>query len=235
VCFNTTVQVMEERCVTKYISVPSVETRTVMKRVEVCRPETVHHRKLVRLGHYECCEVPRLFGGHSHGGCGDSCGGCGGCETSCTRTVRKWKYCPEYEDCCETRMVKHTECVPECVQVNVCKKVPVQEKVKVCVNKCVPQTRCETYTCCVPKCVPYQACRKVCVCVPCTETVTCCRMVCRQVAKQVCEAPCAPTCETTSCCDSGCGGHRFHFSGFRGFRGHGGCGGGCDSGCGGCH
>jgi hypothetical protein len=238
-----TQQVTENRCVTKTIMVPCVETRTCYEKREVCKPVTTHHRKLVRLGHWECREVQPLFSHVGHG-CGKGCGDpCGGCETSCApcpRTKRVWVHCPEYEDCCETKMVKCCESYPVCKQVTVCrpkcvtetcpvtvcKRVPVTKQVQCTVCKCVPQCHQETYTCCVPKCVPYQACRKVCVCVPCTETVTCCRMVCKQVAKEVCEAPCAPTCCETQCCK------RWDFGGhFRGLFNKG-C--GCDSGCGGC-
>jgi len=227
VCCTTSVPTWEERTVCKWISVPCVETRTVMKKVEVCKPVTVHHRKLVCLGHYECQEVQPLFAkhgcGHSCGGCGDSCGGCA---TACPRTRKVWKYCPQYEDCCETKMVKCWECVPTTCQVTVCKKVAVQEKCKVCVNKCVTTQKEEVYTVCVPKCVAVQCTRKVAHCVPCTEKVTCCRMVCRQVAKQV---TCASPCDT---CDSGCG-HKCHRSFFRSRSCGAGC--GCNTGCGGCN
>src|SRR4051794_24071116 len=54
-------QVVENRTVTKTVMVPCVETRTVYEKREVCKPCTVHHRKLVRLGHWECREVQPLF------------------------------------------------------------------------------------------------------------------------------------------------------------------------------
>ena len=234
------VQTMEERDVCKYISVPTVETRCVTKRVEVCKPVTCHHRKLVRLGHWECREVAScgsLFAKHGCGhSCGSSCGGCGdcgGCAPACTRTVRKWVHCPEYQDCCTTKMVKSHECVQEQCQVTVCKKVAVHEKVKVCVNKCVPQCKTETYTCCVPKCVAVQCTRKVKHCVPCTETVNCCRMVCHKVAKEV---ACTPSCNTCGSCDSGCGTKCHRTCGWFKSKSCGcsTCGSGCST-CGGCN
>jgi len=197
----------EWRTVCKCVGeVPCVETRCVRKKVETCKPVTVHHRKLVRLGHWECHEVCS---------CKKSCDPCGGCCTPCTRTVRKWVCCPEYEDCCETKMVKCCDWVSCQEQVTVCKKQYVQEKVKVCVNKCVPCYKDVTCEVCVPKCVPYQCTRKVKHCVPCTENVTCCRMVCKKK-----EVTCQPCC--TPCCEHKC--HRFSFS----FKRH--C--GCDSCCG---
>jgi hypothetical protein len=231
---------VETRTITKTVMVPCVETRTVFDKVAVCKPVTVNHRKLVRLGHWECKEVEPLFAK-----CGKSCDPCNPCGNSCTptRTKRVWVHCPEYQDCCETKMVKSWECVPrtcqvtvckpqcvtETVQVNVCKCVAQCRQVQCTVNKCVAQTCQETYTCCVPKCVAYQATRKVAHCVPCTENVTCCRMVCRQVAKTVADCnPCETSCCETKCCKS------FDFgSKLRGMFSKG-C--GCNSGCstGGC-
>src|SRR5205823_4269158 len=94
VCTYVSVPCEEWRTVCKCVTVPCVETRCVRKCVEVCKPVTVHHRHLVRLGHWECHEVCRsnFFGGHGHGcgsscgGCGDSCGGCNSCAPA-TRTV----------------------------------------------------------------------------------------------------------------------------------------------------
>ncbi len=222
-CYHT-VPTWEERTVCKWVSQPCVETRTVYKKVECCKEVTCHHKKLVRLGHWECKEVcsSGFFSkcGHSCGGCGD-CGGCSTCCTPCTRTVKHWVHCPEYEDCCTTKMVKSWECVPTTCQVTVCKKVPVYEKCKVCVNKCVCETKQVTCTVCVPKCVAVQCTRKVKHCVPCTETVTCCRMVCKKVAKEV---ACCPTPCCTSCCETKC--HKTWFKKS--------CGCGCDAGCSSC-
>src|SRR5436190_6090618 len=65
VCHKVTVN--EERIVNK----------TCYKTVQ----ETCMKQKLVRLGHWECREVHSWFGGHGHGGCGDSCGT--SCNNSC--------------------------------------------------------------------------------------------------------------------------------------------------------
>lgn len=189
------------------VSVPTVETRTVMKSVWTCKPVTTVTRKCVDMGHYECRQVP----------CHQSCltkwrkkrNCCCECCPPPMKTVRVW--CPNkvwVETPC-TKMVRVRECVPTTIQVCCCKMVPKQECVRVCCYRCVPQQKVTTCTVMVAKCVPYQATRTVARCVPCQETVVCCRMVPQTVVKQVaCCNPCNPCCTPCCCVSGGRRGHR---------------------------
>jgi len=213
-CYKTVHECVDKVC-TVWDTVPCVETRTVMKRVETCKPVTTVERRCVDRGHWECQEVPTFLGNlHSRSSKkgGDCCDPCNSfCQQQCvkTRTKKVWVSCKVWEEHCCTKMVKSCEYVPQTCQVTVCKKVPRQVCQKVCVARCVPECRQETYCCNVTKCVPYEACRRVCVCVPVCEKVTCCRMVPRCVAKQVTD--CAPSCNT--CCEHSDSCHkRFRFA-----------------------
>jgi hypothetical protein len=209
----------------KKIPIVKEEIRKVCKKVTVCEDrvvtrncyktvqETCMKKQLVRLGHWECKEVPALFGGFGGGhGC-NSCNSCNSCDTCCrTRTVKHWVHCPEYRECPVTVCKKI--CVPECVTVKVpvCKTVWCEEKVKCCTYQCVQEKRVEKCTVYVTKTVPCKATRTVRVCVPYEECVTCCRLVPRTVTRQVadccntcsnsCSNTCSNTCNscTTSCC-----------------------------------
>jgi hypothetical protein len=193
VTVNKVVPVEVERVCTSYTCVPTVETRTVMKPVTVCKPVTTVHRKCVDMGHYECREVP----------CGDG-------------FMTKLRKCFHKQDCCEgppptkvvkvwvpnkvwvetpvTRMVRTCEYVPTPVQVTVNKLVPVQRAYKVTTYQCVPEQVTQTYTVLVPHQVAFPATRTVEKCVPVVEKVILCRMVPRTVQKQV---------PVTGCCFGG--------------------------------
>ena len=190
-------------------------TRNTYKTVQ----ETCIKKQLVRLGHWETCQAPALFGGfgggglfsgHGSHGCGSSCGaaacGTSGCNDACntncarTRTKKTWVSCPEYRDCPVTVCTK--VCVPETVKckVPVCKTEWREEKVKVCTYQCVTENVVQKYTVNVSKQVTCKATRTVRVCVPFEETVTCCKMVPRTVTRQV-----ADNCNTGNACPStGC-------------------------------
>jgi hypothetical protein len=191
------------------VSVPTVETRTVMKKVVTCKPVTTIHRKCVDMGHYECREVPcresclaRLRKCCHRSDCCDPCPPC-----PPTKTVKVW--CPNkvWVETPVTCMKRVVECVPTCVQVTVCKMVPQQQTVRVCSYRCVTDVKTVPYTCMEARQVAFEAKRMVCKCVPCQEKVTCCRMVCRTVQKQVPVTPCCDVCPITCC--SGCS-HRHH-------------------------
>jgi hypothetical protein len=185
------------------------EERTVMRTRTVCKPVTTCTRKCEDHGHYECKEVPcgpslgeRL---HKHFGHKSDC--CDPCATECcepvrTKTVKCWVPCPTWVEHTCTKMVKSTECYPEVVKVNVCKKVYRTEVVPVTRTRCIPECHQETYTVNVSRCVPYKATRQVEVCVPHTETYMATRCVCKKVAKEVpvvescCESPCCNECDS---------------------------------------
>ncbi len=226
-----TVPVCKERTVTVTKRVPVVkeEIRKVMHNVTVYEDrivnktshkyvqETVMKKQLVRLGHWECQEVPALFGGfgggglfgghghHGNGACGDACGSAAcadPCKTSCstpcrTRTVKRWVSCPEYRECPVTVCKK--VCVTEAVKckVAVCKQECREEKVKVCTYQCVTENVVQKYTCYETRKVACKATRTVRVCVPYTETVTACRLVPRTVA------PKSDACGPTTACGNG--------------------------------
>jgi hypothetical protein len=193
VTVNKMVPVVHEEVRTCYISVPTVEHRTVYKTVVRCVPVTCVTRKCVDMGHWECREVP----------CGEDlwtrvrkmcrkhdC--CEPCEPPPTKTVKVW--CPNkvWVETPHTYMKKVCEQVPETIQVTVCKMVPQHQTHKVTTYKCVPESHVETYTVQVPRQVAFEATRTVARCVPVVENVTACRMVPRTVQKQV---PC-DTCDT---------------------------------------
>jgi hypothetical protein len=197
----------QEVTCTVWTCVPTCETRTVCKKVPVCKTVTTIKRKCVDLGHYECrcVEDHSIFsrfmaGGHKPA-CGDSCDPCGSCcAPVCVPTKVKKVWCPNkvwIEEPC-TKTVKCWETVQETVQVTVMKKVPVQQTKKVCVMKCVPECKTETYTALVPKQVAVEATRNVIKCVPVVEKYTACRLVPRCVTKQVtqdcCSVSSAPGC-----------------------------------------
>jgi len=214
------------RCVTTYrtvcetvnctrtycVSVPVCEERTVMKSYTVCKPVVHVERKCEDHGHYECKEVPcgpslhdrmKKFGHKKD--CCDPCEPC--CEPVKTKTVKVWVPCPVWVEKQCTKMEKVTECRPEVVKVQTCRKETRTEVVPVTRTKCIPETHNETYTVNVSRCEAYKAVRQVTVCVPHTESYMACRTVCRKVAKEVpvvdscCPSPCG------ECCDS-CGGHK---------------------------
>jgi hypothetical protein len=201
VTVNRVVPEWREEVRTVCVSVPTCETRTGTKRVQVCKQVTTVTRKCVDMGHYECREVPckeSFFKRHKHHG--DCCEPC----PPPTKTVKVW--CPNkvwVETPC-TRTVRTWECVPYTYQVTVCKMVPQQQTVKVCVNRCVAEQKTVTCTVMVARKVPYEATRTVARCVPVQEKYTACRMVCRTVEKQV---PVETCCESSSCytpcCESG--------------------------------
>jgi hypothetical protein len=211
VTVNRMVPEWREETRTVCTSVPSVETRTGYKRVQVCKQVTTVSRKCVDMGHYECREVPckeSCFKRRKHHG--DCCEPC----PPPTKTVKVW--CPNkvwVETPC-TRTVRTWECVPYTYQVTVCKMVPQQQTVKVCVNRCVPEQKTVTCTVMVARKVPYEATRTVARCVPVQEKYTACRMVCRTVEKQVPVETCGESCESSSCytpcCESGHGHRRGH-------------------------
>ena len=219
------VPVMRTECRKVCKNVTAYEERTVMKTCTQTVQETCMKKHCVRLGHWECQEVPvhecSLFRRH-HNDCCDPCASsC--CEPSCpkTRTKRVWVHCPEY---CETPV---TVCKKVCVQVPqtckvaVCHKVWEEVQVQVCSYQCVTEQRVEKYTVMVTHQVPTKISRTVRVCVPYEQTVTCTRMVRRerQVQVPVCEAPAA------SCCETSCG-HRGLFR-----SRHKSCGSDCGCGC----
>ena len=60
---------------------------------------------------------------------------------------------------------------------------------KVCVSRCIPETRVEKYTVCVQRSVPYQATRTVCVCVPVEECYTATRMAVKDAVVELLTDP----------------------------------------------
>ena len=183
------------------------EERTVMKTCTVCKPVVHVTRKCEDHGHYECKEVPcgpslseRLHKTFHHNDCCDPCNPC--CEVVKTKTVKCWVPCPVWVEKCCTKMERVTECHPEVVHVNVCKKVYKTVVVPVTCVKCVPECHEEKCTVMVSRCVPCKATRQVEVCVPHTETFMATRCVCKKVAKEVpvvetcCESPCCDTCDS---------------------------------------
>ena len=223
VCVTKRVPVMKEgwRKVCKKVTCWVV--RTVNKTTYKYEQQTCTKKTLVRLGHWECKEVPALFSGFGGGGlfsghgCGSSCGSCStGCNDACsnacnscsnackTRTVKHWVACPEYKECPYTVCKKVPVCEQVKCKVAVCKNVWVEEKVKVCTYQCVTEqqkVKCTVYT---KKTVPCTATRTVRVCVPYETEVTCCKLVPKTVTRQV---ACAPACGNTcgnACNDSCC-------------------------------
>ncbi len=211
VTVNRMVPEWREEVRTVCTRVPCVETRTGYKRVCAYKQVTTVTRKCVDMGHYECREVPckpSCFHRMKHHG--DCCEPC----PPPTKTVKVW--CPNkvwVETPC-TKTVKTWECVPYTYQVTVCKVVPQQQTVRVCVNRCVPEQKTVTCTVMVSRKVPYEAVRTVARCVPVQEKYTACRMVCRTVEKQVPVETCGGCAETSSCytpcCGSGHGHRRGH-------------------------
>jgi len=205
----------ERRKVCKNVTV--YEDRTVCKKEWKTVTETCMKKKLVRLGHWDCCEVPAHFANlFSKKCCSNPCDPCAPqCCAPKTRTKKKWVHCPEYQYCPQTVCKKVCVSVPTVCKVPVCKQVWEECDVQVCHMTRVESTRQVKYTVCVQKQVTYKATRTVRVCVPTEEEVTCTRMVARTVDRQV--ADCAPAC-TTSCsspCDTGCGRSHGLFSRFR--------------------
>lgn len=185
-----TIKEVKEVVVSKWVCVPTVEHKTVTKKVPVCKTVTEMQRKCVDQGCYkETCEetlVSRLKG-HFHG--------CGHCPDY--RTKKVWVPNKVWVETPVTKTVRSWECVTETVAVTVNKKVCVQEKqnVETCRVVCEPVT--ETVMVSVSKCVPYAATRQVSKCVPVTETYTATRYVCKPVQKQVVSNP-APCSESRS-------------------------------------
>jgi hypothetical protein len=210
VCVVKKVPVFKEECRKVCHKVTVYEDRCVTRNTYKTVQETCVKKQLVCLGHWECKEVPALFGGSlfsGHDHCGSSCGACStSCSDACapvcrTRTVKHWVHCPVYKECPVTVCKK--VCVPETVtcKVAVCKNEWREEKVKVCTYECVKENRVEKCTVNVKRQVACKATRTVRVCVPYEETVTCCKMVPRTVTREV---PVAPACSTpcsTSCCE----------------------------------
>jgi hypothetical protein len=213
VCVTKRVPVWKEECRKVCKKETTWEDKLVTKKSYKYVQETCTKKTLVRLGHWECKEVPALFSGFGGGlfsghSCGSSCGtpcgsSCGtGCSDACsspckTRTVKHWVSCPEYKECPTTVCKKVPVCEQVKCKVAVCKNVWVDEKVKVCTYNCVTENKVVKYTTYTKKSVPCTATRSVRVCVPYEETVTCCKLVPKQVTRQV---ACAPAC--TSTCDS---------------------------------
>jgi hypothetical protein len=176
-------------CCTKLV--PTVEERTITRRVAVCKPVTVMVTKTRDCGHYECREVPcgpsfhdrvrKHF--HHNDCCANEC-----CEVVRTKTVKVWVPNIVCEQVPCTRIERTWECVTEKCNVTVC--------------KCVTENKEETYTVLVPKCVPYEATRTVSRCVAVQEKVNVCKLVPCTVEKQV------PCCETSCCEPTCCGKHR---------------------------
>lgn len=217
-----------EVCEVKCVPTVTTERRKVCKNVTVCEERTVckkewrtvtetcMKKRLVRLGHWECCEVEvhSLF--HR---CRSSCDPCAPQCCPQTRTRKKWVHCPEYEYCPQTVCKKVCVEVPTVCRVPVCRQVWEEVDVQVCRYNRVESKRTVTETVCVPKQVAYKATRTVRVCVPHEEEVTCCRMVPRVVERQVPVVECAPACAPS--CDDCCTSRRSHFGRLRGGHGHG--------------
>jgi hypothetical protein len=177
--------VMEKRVRTVCVSVPHLETRTVMRTHWTCRPVTTVERKCVDRGHYECREVPcepglmdRLRKCFKKNDC------CADCCPPPTKTVKVWVPCMVWEERPVTRMERVCEQRPETITVTVCRT----------------ETRQETCDVPVTRQVPYLAKRTVNVCVPHEEVVTATRMVCRTVEKLVPVETCNACCEAVTCC-----------------------------------
>jgi len=216
VCVTKRVPVMKEECRKVCKKETCWEEKVVNKTSYKYVQETCTKKTLVRLGHWECKEVPALFSGFGGGlfsghGCGSSCGSCStGCSTGCndacsspckTRTVKHWVSCPEYKECPTTVCKKVPVCEAVKCKVAVCKNVWVEEKVKVCTYQCVTEQQKVKCTVYVKKSVPCTATRTVRVCVPYEETVTCCKLVPKTVTRQVACAPaCGNSCNTCNSC-----------------------------------
>jgi len=208
VTVNRVVPEVRNEVRTVCVSVPTVEQRTVYRRVEVCTPVTTCVTRCVDRGHYECREVPvrpscrERMRKHHRGDC---------CEEECvqTRLEKVWVPCVVTEQVPVTRMVRSSQCVPETVNVTVCRMVPRQESFQVTSYRCVPEQRVETFTVMVPRQVAFQATRMVSRCVPTQEQVTVCRLVPHVVEKQVPVETCCHEAEVT-CCSSGGKHHRRH-------------------------
>jgi hypothetical protein len=254
VCCNRTVTEWKDVCKKVCVKVPCCEERTVMRPHYSYVTETKCVTKCVDRGHYECREQYSCFKALCNGlqglcsrGCGDSCGGCDSgcgntsnacCAPSNCVTRKVWVPCMVQEQCPVTCCRKVCTMCPEVCKVQTCRTEYKDVVCKVCVTRCIPETRVEKYNVCCHRMVPYEACRTVCCRVPCEETVTCTRWVAKQVTREV---PCETSnacCDTgnacrTSCCSlfrhhgcGGCGdscGHKSCFSGL--FSGCGGCGG----------
>ncbi len=213
-------QVTCNRYVTEYVDkpyttwtcVPTVETRTVCKKVWTCNPVTTCTRKCVDQGHYECREVPA----HSLFGCfkKHKTDPCDPCAPVCqpTKTVKVWVPCKVWIEVPCTKMVRTCQTVQETCQVTVMKRVCTTQVRKVAVCKCVPECKTESYCVLVPRKVPYEATRTCNRCVPVVEKYTACRMVCRTVQKQVAVDCCSVSCTTSHRCSL--------MSKFKGFGGH---------------
>ena len=218
VCVKKRVPVWTEQCRKVCHNVTTWEERTVNKTCYKYVQETCMKKQLVRLGHWECCEVPALFGGglfsgHGRHGCDNACSDA--CSAPCprTRTKKTWVHCPEYRECPVTVCKKVAYCVPVTCKVAVCRQEWREEKCKVCTYQCVEEKRVEKCTVYVKRSVPCKATRTVRVCVPCQETVTCCRMVPRTVTRQV---PVQECCITAPSCGNDCCEKEGFFSRMRG-------------------
>lgn len=184
------------RKVCKYVT--TYQDRTVMKPCYSYVQETCMRKELVCRGHWECREVPCLFGGggHRHNSCCDPCASC--CVP--TRMKKVWVNCPEYRECPVTVCKKVCTMVPTTCRVACCTPVWSDVTCQVCTYKCVTRQVTQKYTCYETRSVPCTATRTVRCCVPYEVDVCCTRCVARQVTRQV---PCAPACET-SCCNTTC-------------------------------
>ena len=190
------------------------ETKTVYRKVTVCKPVTHYVTKVEDRGHWECKEVPTLHSrlkvalGNlcpSHEEVFVSSEGKGGkgetvsskCEPCIeTRMVRCWSPCKVTVQCPVTKMEKVTQCIPETktcmVRKMVCRETVCQKPVKVCKPVC----HTETYTVCVNKPEYHTEVRKVCRKVPVESIETRTRYVVRCVEREVAVEACDPCAES---------------------------------------
>jgi hypothetical protein len=247
VCCNKYVTEWQDQVRRVCVRVPCCEERTVMKPCYSYVTETKMVSKCVDRGHWECREEYshwKAFCNHLGSLCSSDC--CCSCPPSNCVSRRVWCPCMVQECCPVTCCRRVCEMRPEVCRVQTCKIEVREEKCKVCVTRCCPESHVEKYTVCLSKMVPYEATRTVCCSVPHEEMVTCTRMVARCVTREVpcCNDPCntccnscntCNTCNSCNSCDSCCNtcGHGCGlFSGCSLFRGcglFGGCGNSCNS------
>src|SRR5262249_4610004 len=124
-CVNRVVPEWKEECRTVYKCVPSQETRTITKKVCVCKQVTCVGKECIDCGHWECCLVPK-------------------CESKHEKRRRERQCKKDCCCCCPPPMVEKKVWVPNKVWVEkpVTKTVTevqcVPETITVCVNKLVP-------------------------------------------------------------------------------------------------
>jgi len=213
------------------VMVPHQEARTGTRRE--CHMVPVELTRTVCEDHGSFQEVVRQAGG----GCGNRCGGCGGCGNGCGSPCGGCGGCAPREIVCrvwvpkiEKRDVKYTVMRPQTREVSyeynvtVCKPEERVKQVQVCNYVPEQQTRTVAYQVCVPvkktgtrnvtdyKRVEEQKTRTYTVRVPHTVQKEVPVQVCRMVEKKVVRP--IPNCNP-------CG----SYSGYRGCGGCGGCGG----------